>query len=526
MTPSEWLNAVVPLVADLPQKMPESERYLRLLQAVRTLFPCDAVALLRLEQERLVPLATDGLSPDTLGRRFRVDDQPRFKALLQSATPIRFASDSPLHDPYDGLIEGVQGHLKVHDCMGVALHVEGTPWGLLTLDSLQPGTFTDEHLQNLDAFRNLAAATVAAAARIRRLEELAKKEHLQAERYRRAVGQPNRQLLGQSPAFKRLLKEVDVVCVSDLTVLINGETGVGKELVAQALHDGSGRRERPFISLNCAALPETLAESELFGHVRGAFTGAVAERQGKFEMAHGGTLFLDEVGELSLAVQAKLLRVLQSGQLQRVGSDREHVADVRLVVATNRDLATQVREGRMRADIYHRLSVYPLRVPPLRERGRDVLLLSGFFLEENRGRLGVGSLRLDHGAQEALMTYDWPGNVRELENLIGRSVLKALARHSPRPPILTLTAQDLGLTMALGAPVPWTSKPMEALNIKEFESKFIEPMGLRGTMASIERKLIEDCLQRHGQKWAAAARELKIDRANLVRLAKRLGVRD
>ena len=172
----------------------------------------------------------------------------------------------------------------------------------------------------------------------------------------------------------------------------------------------------------------------------------------------------------------------------------------------------------MRADIYHRLSVYPLRVPPLRERGRDVLLLSGLFLEENRGRLGVGSLRLDQGAQDALTTYDWPGNVRELEHLIGRSVLKALARHSPRPPILTLTAQDLGLTLtsAVAVAVPWTREP---------ESQSVGPAGLRDMMAAIERQLIEQCLQRHDDKWAAAARELKMDRANLVRLAKRLGVR-
>ena len=340
-----------------------------------------------------------------------------------------------------------------------------------------------------------------------------------------AVGQPNRQLLGQSPAFKRLLKEVDVVCASDLTVLITGETGVGKELVAQALHDGSDRRDRPFVSLNCAALPETLAESELFGHVRGAFTGAVAARQGKFDMANGGTLFLDEVGELSLAVQAKLLRVLQSGQLQRVGSDREHRANVRLVVATNRDLATEVREGRMRADIYHRLSVYPLRVPPLRERGRDVLLLSGFFLEENRGRLGVSSLRLDHGAQEALMVYDWPGNVRELEHLVGRSVLKALARQSPKPHILTLTALDLGLTLASSAVAVPTASETVSIGTIEPEGPSGGAIGLRSMIASIERKLIEQCLQRHHYKWAAAARDLKIDRANLVRLAKRLGLR-
>jgi anaerobic nitric oxide reductase transcription regulator len=180
-----------------------------------------------------------------------------------------------------------------------------------------------------------------------------------------------------------------------LSVLITGETGVGKELVAEAIHLQSPRAQKPLISLNCAALPELLVESELFGHVKGAFSGAVNGRSGKFELADGGTIFLDEVGELPLPVQAKLLRVLQSGQLQRVGSDQEHHVDVRIIAATNRDLAEEVRVGRFRADLYHRLSVYPLRVPPLRERGRDVLLLAGFFLEENRARMGLRSLRLN-----------------------------------------------------------------------------------------------------------------------------------
>jgi anaerobic nitric oxide reductase transcription regulator len=177
-------------------------------------------------------------------------------------------------------------------------------------------------------------------------------------------------MIGQSKAHKRLVEEINLVGGSDLTVLITGETGVGKELVAQAIHAASTRADKPIISLNCAALPDTLVESELFGHVRGAFTGAMNDRRGKFELANGGTLFLDEVGELSLTVQAKLLRVLQSGQLQRLGSDKEHQVDVRLIAATNRDLAEEVRSGRYRADFYHRLSVYPLLVPALRDRGR------------------------------------------------------------------------------------------------------------------------------------------------------------
>ena len=298
---------------------------------------------------------------------------------------------------------------------------------------------------------------------------------------------------------------------SDLTVLVTGETGVGKELVAQALHAASPRTARPLISLNCAALPESLVESELFGHVRGAFSGAVADRRGKFELADGGTLFLDEVGELSLAVQAKLLRVLQGGQLQRLGSDREHRVDVRVIAATNRDLAQEVRAGRYRADFYHRLSVYPLPVPPLRERGHDVLLLAGHFLELNRSRLGLGSLRLDADAQAALLAHTWPGNVRELEHLIARSALKAQQGAAPRARIVSLTAAHLDLAPQLQVP----SLPADTA----------VPVDLRTSVDDHQRQRIAASLQRFDGNWASVARELGLHRANLVRLARRLGLR-
>lgn len=519
MTTPSWTRTLVSLLENLPQELPESLRFTRLLQALRTVFPCDAVTLLHLQGDCLVPLAVDGLSNDAMGRRFRLDQHPRLATLLEVKGPHRFPSDSPLPDPFDGLVEGLSGHLEVHDCMGCALHVGEQPWGLITLDALTPGRFSDDHLEMLEVFGSLAAATVGAVLRVRRLERLAETEHLQAERYRRAAGHPGRDLLGGSAAFRRLKKEIDLAGPSDLTVLITGETGVGKELVAQALHASSLRAERPFVSLNCAALPDTLVESELFGHVRGAFTGAVSERQGKFELADGGTLFLDEVGELPLPVQAKLLRVLQSGQLQRLGSDREHRVNVRLIAATNRDLSEEVRAGRMRADIYHRLSVYPLPVPPLRERGRDVLVLAGFFLEENRARMGLGAVRLDQGAQAALLAYDWPGNVRELEHLLGRSLLRALGRQPQRPRILSLTSDDLGMEAAPRAPAgapPSESSPARA----PAEAS----QGLRQTVDALQRRLIEHAVHQHAGNWAAAARELQMDRANLARLARRLGI--
>lgn len=515
--PNLLLSALVPLVADLTRELPQEERYRRLLHALRQWLPCDAVALLRLEDDVLIPLAVDGLSPDTLGRRFRVQEHPRLRILLESQGPVRFSMDCDLPDPYDGLVEG-HGQLEVHDCLGCALYFQDKPWGLITLDSLDPSSFGSVDLENLQAFASLAAATVMASDRISQLGRSYEEQRQLAEVYKRAAGgRAPRELIGQSVVHKRMQQEIQLVGNSPLTVLVTGETGVGKELVAESIHLHSSRAHKPLISLNCAALPETLVESELFGHVKGAFSGAVNGRSGKFELADGGTLFLDEVGELPLPVQSKLLRVLQSGQLQRVGSDHEHHVDVRIIAATNRDLAEEVRSGRFRADLYHRLSVYPLHVPPLRERGRDVLLLAGFFLEENRMRMGLRSLRLNAEAQKLLLAHTWPGNVRELEHLISRAVLKALSSHPDRPRILTIEAHALGLDDQVPA-TPMVSVPNAGLAIAAGQ-------GLKEAVDAYQRALIVDALERHQGKWAEVARELSVDRANLSRLGKRLGVR-
>ncbi|MET0404954.1 MAG: nitric oxide reductase transcriptional regulator NorR [Cystobacter sp.] len=513
MTPNPLLHALIPLVDDLSRELPEQERYRRLLQALRVLLPCDAAALLRLEGEWLVPLSVNGLSEDTLGRRFRVSDHPRFKLLLASTAPTRFPTDSPLPDPYDGLVRGASGDLHVHDCMGCPLMVDEQVWGLLTLDALTPGRLAPVELASLQAFASLAAATVRVTQRIERLVRRAEGEYQRAETYRLAAGERPHTMIGQSELFHRLQEDIALVGASALTVLISGETGVGKELVAQAVHAASPRANRPLISLNCAALPETLVESELFGHVVGAFSGAVSDRRGKFELADGGTLLLDEVGELPLSVQAKLLRVLQSGQLQRLGSDREHRIDVRLIAATNRDLAEEVRKGRYRADLYHRLSVFPLRVPALRERGNDVLLLTGYFLEQNRARLGLRSLRLSTDAESALLACSWPGNVRELEHLVARSALKAYGQRRDDSRILTLFAADLALDGEAPPPPPPEVPPESATQ-----------GDLREAVERFERQQIRASLERNQGNWASAARELGMDRANLRRLARRLGL--
>ena len=512
MTRTTLLEAMVPLVADLARDLPDQQRYASLLDALRKVLPFDAVALLRLDGDVLVPLAVRGLAADTLGRRFKVGEHPRLALLLASRAPTRFAVDCDLPDPYDGLVEGVQGHLEVHDCLGCPLYVQDQLWGLLTLDSLQAQNAQPEDLNILAAFAGLAAATVAAAERIGQLSARIVSEHELTVAYQQSVGhQRPRELIGQSPASLRLRQEIETVAASDLTVLITGETGVGKELVAEAVHARSLRQQRPLISLNCAALPEALVESELFGHVRGAFSGAVSDRRGRFELADGGTLFLDEVGELPLTVQAKLLRVLQSGQLQRLGSDRDLKVDVRIIAATNRDLAECVRAGRFRADLYHRLSVYPLAVPAMRERGRDVLLLAGFYLEQNRARLGLRGLRLTPAAQRTLLAYDWPGNVRELSHLISRAALKAHAGSEERGGILTLDSDQLGLPLGT-APLPE-------------EDTALPPTSLREATDAFQRQTITLALEQHGQNWTLAAAALDLDRANLARLARRLGLR-
>jgi anaerobic nitric oxide reductase transcription regulator len=531
MIAEPMLQALVPLVDDLARDLPDAERYRRLLEAMRMLLPCDAVAILRLDGASLLPLAVNGLSSDTLGRRFRRDEHPRFDALLRSFGPMRFPGDSELPDPYDGLVEGLHVELEVHDCMGCRIEVDSRTWGLLTVDALAHESLSQVDLGALQAFASLAAATVKVASHISRLASSVEDERRRAESYLALATRTEApELIGQSPAHRRLKEEIATVGDSDLTVLVTGETGVGKELVAQALHRASPRAGRPLISLNCAALPESLVESELFGHVRGAFSGAVAERRGKFELADGGTLFLDEVGELSLAVQAKLLRVLQNGQLQRLGSDREHRVDVRVIAATNRDIAGEVRSGRYRADFYHRLSVYPLRVPPLRERGHDVLLLAGNCLEQNRARLGLGSLRLDASAQAALLAYDWPGNVRELEHLISRSALKALSAltaqsgSGERPKIVSLTAEHLDLPPRGAAALAVVAMPGTGVSGSANPGEVAGQGDLRHSVEAHQRARIERSLLDHQNNWASAARELGLHRANLVRLARRLGV--
>lgn len=503
------------LIADLVTELPAAVRLQRLVSTLRRHFNCGAVGLLRLEHDVLKPVALHGLVREAQGRRFVVAQHPRLAAILASRNPVRFEPGSELPDPYDGLLAEQPGlALPVHDCMGIALYIEGHCWGALTLDALDTERFSASAVIDLQHFSLL----VEAAVRMTELEQANRAlrlNHQSDEQQFEPAAKQRYELIGQSSALTQILQELTVVAHSDLPVLLLGETGVGKELFARHLHRSSARAAKPMIYINCAALPESLAESELFGHNKGAFSGAHSERAGRFEAADGGTLFLDEVGELPLAVQAKLLRVLQNGEIQRLGSDKTRTVNVRLVAATNRDLKQQVKSGEFRADLYHRLSVYPLPIPPLRERPDDIPLLAGHFLELNRSRLGLRALRLSGDAELALLSYNWPGNVRELEHVISRAAIKALSQGALRSDIVTLEAALLDIDTV----------PAAIVHTELHGNTVASGIALKQAVSQLQRQMIQQALAQHDGSWSQAARQLELDPSNLHKLAQRLGLK-
>jgi PAS domain S-box-containing protein len=311
-------------------------------------------------------------------------------------------------------------------------------------------------------------------------------------------------ILGTSPPMQRMLEDLRQVADTDASVLILGETGTGKELVARALHDLSPRRSKPLIKVNCGAIPVALIESELFGHEKGAFTGASGRREGRFAMADGGTIFLDEVGEIPLDLQVKLLRVLQEGEFESVGGDKTRSVDVRVIAATNRDLEGMIREGTFRQDLYYRLNVFPLRVPPLRERGQDVELLARAFAERAGARLGRSLAPLSSEGAAKLRRYEWPGNVRELQNVIERAVI-------------TARGGSLNLDRALPEAAP--AAPAEGGASRIFTISELE---------DLERRSIESALEAAGGKVSGpggAAERLGVPASTLSSRLKALGIR-
>lgn len=503
---------------DLTAVLAAEDRYQRLLEALRLAIPYDSAALLRLEQGVLTPIASMGLKPKAIGTHFQRSEHPRLDIICGASEPTLFSSDSTLPDPFDGLLDiDLESIQHIHACLGCPLLVRDQLVGVLVFDAIDPLAFSQLPKQYIQVIASLTSAQLQTVELFSTLEKEAERQGLLANDLMQDIQQQRgRDILGTSLPIKRLRQEIELVATSDFTILILGETGVGKELVARSIHNRSRRRDQPLLYLNCAALPTALAESELFGHVKGAFTGAIADRTGKFELADGGTLFLDEIGELPMEIQAKLLRTIQEGEVQRVGSEKIQHVDVRLITATNRNLEKEVAAGNFRADLFHRLNVYPITVPPLRERLEDIALLAEHFAEKAGMNLRLHRVRLSNEAAALLLRYSWPGNVRELDNVISRSVLKASAHQRAGEVIVTPECISADLNMP-------ASIPQDIAGNRSSQGQGLG--SFRAEVKAFEARLIRQALEKHQGNWAAAARQLDMNRSNLHNLATRLGIR-
>ncbi|HJZ85051.1 MAG TPA: sigma 54-interacting transcriptional regulator [Polyangia bacterium] len=376
--------------------------------------------------------------------------------------------------------------------------------GALQIDARSGSGFSAHDLDLVAVgarYAALALERLDLEARLRAAEQQLRREN-RLLRERQARGEA---LGGRAPAFVRVLGELDRVAPAATTVLLEGETGVGKEVLARRAHERSPRRDKLFVPVNCGAMTETLLESELFGHKKGAFTGAASDKRGVFEVAHGGTVFLDEVGETPAALQVRLLRVLQEGTIRPVGEVIERKVDVRIIAATNRDLKQLVQEGRFRQDLYYRLAVFPLRIPPLRERREDIPELAGAFVARFARELGKPVPRVPEDVMGLLLAYAWPGNVRELQNEIERALVRMEAgADALAAELFSEEVQAAGGPAAAGAGAG--------------------PSDLRAKMAGYERQVLKETLAAHAGRRAAAAAALGLTRQGLAKKLERFGL--
>jgi Nif-specific regulatory protein len=424
----------------------------------------------------------------TTGRSLRVDDvtmDPRFYPGVDQKTG--FTTRSIIAAP----LLGPHGPIGVVQCVN---RRDGTPFDdadLLLLESLAASVTVA--IENARRYDDLKASEARLRAQVGALRlDLARRERFG-------------DIVGTSPAMAEVFRLMESAAGSPITVLIEGETGTGKELVARGIHRASPRADGPFVAVNCAALPETLLESELFGHRRGAFTGATQDHRGLFEAAGGGTILLDEVGEMPLSMQAKLLRVLQEGEIIPVGDTRPRRIDVRVISATNRELSAAVQRQTFRQDLYYRVAAFPIRVPPLRDHRDDVPLLAHHFLRAAAERQGRQLESIEREALDALVQFDWPGNVRELQNEMERAA--TLARSGDRIGLRHLSAKLRKPAREVGEPLPLDDRP------------------LREARAEFEARHIAGVLGRHGGNVTHAAQVLGLSRAMLQRKMKDLGLR-
>jgi len=399
---------------------------------------------------------------------------------------------------------------SIRSTLAVPLWSKDEILGVLQLDNRESTVvFTAADLELVAVLAHNASLAVANARLVKRLraaEDRLKKENSflkSREQERRTGGRNQQEIIGSASAMKALLGQLDKVVDTRVTVLIEGETGVGKELIAAAVHYRSRRRDKLFVSQNCAAMPENLLESELFGHKKGSFTGAHEDKKGLFEIADGGTLFLDEVTEMAFSLQSKLLRVLQEGEIRPVGASAEKKVDVRIVAATNRNLEKEVAEGRFREDLYYRLKVFPLRVPPLRERREDIPQLAQYFLTRFSAELGKPAAGFSQQAMELLQSYRWPGNVRELQNEVQRLMIQIDAGGFVTPDLLSPRVRQIDAVIDRVRPTKGTLKEM---------------------MDQLERWMLIESLREHGNNKTAAAKSLGITREGLHKKLRAFGL--
>ncbi len=456
------------------------------------------------------PLATRRLADFSISLLERRD----LALLLAAGEPRLLSTERGFVDTYAEILDLPEGH----SCLAAPLTVEGTAIGLLTFDHRSCGVFSDQILRFIGVISRLIAVALAQSEASRNLRD---RNRLLLEERNRLLSRDAeafRDLAGTSPVWVEALDAVKLVAATESPVLLLGETGTGKEEAARAIHKLSARAAGPFVAVNCSALPASLAESELFGHEKGSFTGAQALRKGRFELAHGGTLFLDEIGDLPLEIQPKILRALQEGRFERVGGESPVSVDVRIVAATHVDLGAAVEAGTFREDLFYRVAVFPIRMPPLRERGQDSILIAELFAARLRSRPGWQDLAFSAEALDLIARRDWPGNVRELRNAVERAAILAKGG--------IIGAQELCAgDWAQGRPTGTGSRTAAA--ICPDPARNLDASGPPPTLREAEREHIRAALARvrgriYGPDGAAAA--LGLPPSTLQSRLKKLGL--
>lgn len=514
MTKTGVSQHLISIVADLSRDLPDQLRYWRLLDAIMCILPCcDVAVLMALEssspdRQILKPLAADGLDDKVSQQYFTVEENPRLAAWLQSREPLYFPANTPLPDPYGKLLKPGDRRTSPRDSLGVALYVGGKPWGLLSLNTRQTEILNKIDLAELRSLITFIEAVLSAVLRTEQLRQ--QMSHTQRIS-KQLLEQANKgQLLGSSPALQRIKEEIAIIAPSELTILLQGEDGVGRSLVAQNIHQLSNRSKQPFINVDCSSLDDQTAYGTLFGSIG---NNDVAAQPGLFQLAHQGTLFINEVAALPLEVQIQLEQLLKTATIQTQGSSEPGTLDVRLLTASRCNLQQAVSRGLFRPELYRLLMVYPMQIPPLRERAEDIALLSSYFLERHRRRLGLSALQLDTDSRQRLKHYTWPGNIRELEQVLSRAAIKAMTDQAGAS-IICIKVSQLDIS------------PRELpKNIQAELSSLPQQIILKEAVDDYQRALVNERLQlRHGN-LAAAARDLGLNRSNFYRLLQRLEIK-